>query len=293
MDLSDWGEAAEQALAAFEPDVAGTEAEELLGQADAEVDEQAEEVVAEAEAEEAVEAEEDDELFGDEDAQAPTPPPDISSMTFSLPGLDTPVSFQELKDGYLRNADYTRKTQQVADQRKQADKALKLWDAITADPVAVARQMAVQAGLLAEDAAPIKNVEFSPIKTAEEVEAEVAKRVQEELSKHPAVIEATTLQAQAQIEQEFAQLEQAHGVTLGPKSRRAILQRSLAEGVTNLDLVFKGLLAEKAARQKAAEQVKQAAPTKPSSRTVKREVTEAPGSWEEAARRAAMELQTA
>src|SRR3546814_6673967 len=43
------------------------------------------------------------------------------SFTISLDGKEQAVSLSELRDGYLRQADYTRKTQAFAEQRKHLE----------------------------------------------------------------------------------------------------------------------------------------------------------------------------
>jgi len=44
------------------------------------------------------------------------------------------VTLDELKNGYLRTSDYTKKTQEVAKQRKEVEEALKLYETVKTNP---------------------------------------------------------------------------------------------------------------------------------------------------------------
>jgi len=57
------------------------------------------------------------------------------------------VPYSELVKGYSRTADYTRKTQELAQQRAQVEYGLRLQQALEANPQATIRYLAEQAGL--------------------------------------------------------------------------------------------------------------------------------------------------
>lgn len=229
-----------------------------------------------------------EELFElDDEGEVAPPEPvaqsvNLDEMTFEIPGVDTPVPFQELRDGYLRQADYTRKTQAVADQRKSNERAVQLYDAIQADPMGVARQIAEEVGLIQPGSQPAQAVEFSVFDTADAVEAEIARRVEQEVANHPSVQQANLVAGQQWVDGEFAKIEQAHGVTLGPKSRQAILKFAGDRGVTDLDLVFNHLSAQKQQRAEGTRQVANAAPGRPQGRAKELATVEAVDSIEKA-----------
>ena len=87
---------------------------------EAHASEEADETPDEAEAEEA----EDEDGAADEDGSDEeeegdaAPLPDTAKVTVEIDGKAQEVTVQELKSGYLRQADYTRKTQQLAEQRR-------------------------------------------------------------------------------------------------------------------------------------------------------------------------------
>ena len=74
----------------------------------------------EEESEEESEEEEDSEEESDADEEEEEP----GTHTIKVDGEDIEVTLDELKSGYSRQSDYTRKTQEIAEYRKQADAAI-------------------------------------------------------------------------------------------------------------------------------------------------------------------------
>lgn len=238
------------------------------------------------------ESDEDESLFGDieiEDAdnESPAIPDDA---TFELPGVEGSVTLQELKDGYLRQADYTRKTQEVAETKKANEKAVSFYEALQGNPEAVVRQLAEQVGLIESGAQPVKAVEFSPLRTAEDVEAEIAKRVEDAVKEHPAVQEAEHQKALATINAEFDRIGQENDVVISDADRKVVLQEAQRRGVADLELVFHDLMRRREAKTREREALKSAAPARPTG-APSSEANNAPAaSFQEAAQRALMEL---
>ncbi len=259
------------------------------GQAEVEITEQAD---SQTDAEEVTE--EDESLFGDieiEEASLETAAPQIADDTaFELPGVEGQVTLAELKDGYLRQSDYTRKTQEVAEARKTNEKAVGLWEALRANPEGVVRQLAAQVGLVDENAAPVKAVEFSPITTQEEMQAEINSRVEQALAEHPDVVEAQTQNAVRLIHGELDRLGSEAGVSLSDKDKEVILREAQRRGVSDLELVFNNLMSarEKKAQERSA--LKDAAPARPTGTTSSTPKKEYASSFEEAVEMAKLEL---
>lgn len=103
-----------ESLLASEDEEGGpeTDAPEDEGQAE----DDGEEVEAEAEDEAEAEAEESDDE--DEDESDDAEPDGPGEITVDFDGEPLTLTAEEVKSGYLRQADYTRKTQELADQRK-------------------------------------------------------------------------------------------------------------------------------------------------------------------------------
>lgn len=293
MEVTDFESAvlAAKAETGSAPDEDAPQSPDLLDQADTQVPDQTE--VSEAPA--AVEAEEapaEEGLFDgiEVEQSAPQPEVDPEKLTFTLPGSDRPVTLQELKDGYFRQADYTRKTQEVAEQRKGNEQAIKFWAAFQADPAGVARTIAESAGLIAQGAAPQVNVELSPLRTKEQVEEEIARRVNESLAQHPAVVEARFAKAQSWLAGERTRLGQLAGRELSDNDWRTVLRFAHEKGLTDLEVSFNALMAEKGRRQQATESLKGVAPARNTSRAVTQEVTKPADSFEEAVQRATAQV---
>ena len=145
------------------------------------------------------------------------------------------VSIRELSDGYLRQADYTKKTQSVADQSKHLDKASDFLKAFETDPEAFVRSLALQAGLIDESAGPIKDVPFAKIPTQEELDVRLEEMVNERVASDPRVKSAEMSEAQNQIDTEFVRLEGAYSMELPKKLRDSIVDEAIKTGSADLE----------------------------------------------------------
>lgn len=241
------------------------------GQATPEASEQPE-----SEATEEPEAEEEELFPLEEDEENGSDSFEIALDTeLELPGVEGPITLQQLVDGNLRQADYTQKTQALAEQRREVeavkeshDKAIAFWEALRKNPQEVVRQLAVEAKLVDADA-KFERMENSPITSPEEMEAEISRRVEERLKEHPTVQEAADLRARQWIDGTFAQIEQTHDVKLGPQSRQAVLKEAARLGTDDLEFVFSGLQARRAERKQSADSLRNAAPSRPSGNSSK------------------------
>lgn len=101
-----------------EPEFQETEEPEAVDEPEAEVEEEADADEAE-EVEETDEAEESDE--DDDVDEGGEEEPDTPTYTVKVDGKEVKVTLDELLAGYSRTADYTRKTQELAQQRKQIE----------------------------------------------------------------------------------------------------------------------------------------------------------------------------
>jgi len=73
--------------------------------------------------------------------------PDNRFTRVRVDGEDVEVPYSELVKGYSREADYTRKTQALAQQRQEAEQALIIQRALQANPRQTVAWLAEQAGL--------------------------------------------------------------------------------------------------------------------------------------------------
>jgi hypothetical protein len=105
---------------------------------------------------------------------------------------DKEVTFEELRNGYLRQADYTRKTQEVADLRRQAEWAQGLQANLRNDPLGTLQAMAEELRLIPSGQEDFDPSELDPIAAAN------AQR----LSEHEAKLQELTIK---RIEEEIRQ----------------------------------------------------------------------------------------
>lgn len=233
---------------------------------------------------------EDSGLFTDLEVGAAEEAPAIpEDAVFDLPGVEEPVSLQELKDGYQRQADYTRKTQQVAEDRKANEKAVGLWEALQAQPEAVVRQLAAQVGLIDEGAAPVKAFEASPIRSAEQVEAEIASRVEAAVAAHPSIVEAERQEALRTLDAEFDRISEVRGITLNEADRKRVLQEAQRRNNPDLESVVSLLLSLREKQVSEREALAAAAPARPTGSPSTEAVTAPATSFDEAKKRALIE----
>jgi len=77
---------------------------------------------------------------------------DVPQPLFEVDG--TPITLDEARSGYLRQSDYTRKTQELAEQRRQLRNAEVLQSALQRDPQATLRALADAYGVTSDSHSP-------------------------------------------------------------------------------------------------------------------------------------------
>jgi hypothetical protein len=155
----------------------------------------------------------------------------------------TAVPLQELRDGYLRQGDYTKKTQELAEQRRLIGDAHDLYERLQADPLSVFNALGVKLGAL-DASTPVAPVEGMPkFMTETEIQAEVDRRLEEAVAVHPQVRNAAATTAMSAIDSAFAGIERDFEVKLTPEHRVAVMQRAVDAGTSDLRLVFEATLA--------------------------------------------------
>ena len=211
-------------------------------------------------------------VFGDVQAairEAQTVDPFAASVEVTVDGAAETLTVGALRDGYLRQADYTRKTQALATERASFDSesaaASKLMNALRDDPAGTVAALAIDLGLIdptAISADKVANLnEVYSVPNREEVDAQVEARAAELVSAAPEVVAARQQVEIAAIAQEFTELEGSFDVTLTPDDRTLMMEHAVALGITDLRLTFLDL------QQRASEARKAtagAAPQRPS-----------------------------
>jgi hypothetical protein len=164
----------------------------------------------------------------------------------AVEGSDAPVQVSELVNGYLRQADYTRKTQALAEQRKafqaESEATSKLMDALRENPAGTIASLAISVGLIEESDLSVDVIskinQAHKVPSREEVEQQVAARAQALVDADPRIQEAEDQKLMAQVQESFKGIEDVHGITLSDRDKEAILQQAVEMGTMRLDLAY-------------------------------------------------------
>lgn len=175
------------------------------------------------------------------------------------------VTIKELSEGYLRQADYTQKTQNLAEQRKTTERATEFLSVFESDPVEFARSLAVQAGLIDKDDAPVKDFPIAKIPTQEELEAKLNEMVEERVKNDERVVSATEASARVEIDAEFDRIATAYDVELKPDLRDDILKEAFKSGNSDLEGILAKRIATHQRKQSKAEVTNLASTSRPGS----------------------------
>ena len=76
------------------------------------------------------------------------------AYTVKVDGEEQQVSLEELQDGYQRQADYTRKTQELADERKRLQQAEAIVSSLESNPAETLQALGEAFGITAQPMAP-------------------------------------------------------------------------------------------------------------------------------------------
>jgi hypothetical protein len=174
-------------------------------------------------------------------------------------GEDVEVPLGEALSGYSRTADYTRKTQELAAQRQQAEHALAVQRALQAQPAMALQLLAQQYGVTL----PSQTQPASP--ADEDFDFGGADRYQDPMERRLAQIEQQNQQlaqqwqqrqADEQLRQAVSGLQQRYGIDDG--TVREVVGTALQQGMgpEAFDMIYKNIAFDRAAvaRQQAVQQ---------------------------------------
>jgi len=155
------------------------------------------------------------------------------------------MTLEQLRSGNMMQADYTQKTQELADKMREADKALTLLRLLEERPLETVKQLysAINTG------APITGIanantttQPSDSQTAPDIEALVEARVAEMLKNDPRLVQVENDQALEQINTIFSDIEKMYNVTLTNADKELTLQTAVDMGTDDIKFVFGGLM---------------------------------------------------
>jgi hypothetical protein len=182
----------------------------------------------------AVETEEKVGVFSDltsEEAESEQPEEDSHEVTVN--GETFKVSLSELTDGYQRHADYTRGTQEIAEEKKQHSKAITLWEALEGDYVGTVQKLMSRTGVKGQVAPEPK----------QDIEAIVKEQVEQRLASDPRLQQLENEVSLRQIEEIFTGIEKDFNIpTLTNEDKQIVLTKAQEWETTDLSYVVYRLL---------------------------------------------------
>ena len=198
--------------------------------------------------------------------------PQGESFEVTVDGETFQVDVDELRNGYMRQADYTRKTQELKDKQREADKSLTLMQMLEERPHETLRQLyqRINAGQPLDLGEKTTPPQADQTKSPQDIESLVEQRVAEMLQNDPRLVAIQQERAVAEINGIFSEIEKDYGVTLTDGDKQRVLQEAQAKNTTDLAFVFGGLYSQKlkAERQKELDKrnAQKVSPTSPSGR---------------------------
>lgn len=171
-------------------------------------------------------------------------------VVVKVDGEDVRVPLSEAVAGYSRQADYTRKTQELAEQRQQLQWASAIAQALENDPAQTINLLQTHYGLSRAEAQQVANQAASDAEGASEWADPVEARVRELDSR---IRQFEEDRAYQQLQQEVSRLQTTYGEDFDPQE---VVSQALATGNTNLEAVYKQIAYDRlVARVQAAERL--------------------------------------
>lgn len=190
-------------------------------------------------------------------------PPGFWNQTVEVDGAQ--VQLNELRNGYLRHSDYTRKTQALADQRRTIEAAAKFYEDFSADPVDFSKALAVQYGWIDNEDVPLREIDLPEQISQQEWDARIDQLVEERLESDPRIEAAQKAEAEQMLSNEFGRLEGVFGVTLNPEVRTSLLTEAAERQVYDLELLLRARINAQMDKQKASQNLARSGSSRPNS----------------------------
>ena len=142
--------------------------------------------------------------------------------TVKVDGVEEQVSLNELRDGYQRQADYTRKTQELASERGRLQQAEAIVNSLEADPAGTLAALGDAFGVGGTAAQPTGSV--APWDEPDPSEQRIA-------SLEARLADQDRLQRRQQVEKQVDQLKEIYGDFNAPE----LYQHALTHKIGNLE----------------------------------------------------------
>jgi hypothetical protein len=163
------------------------------------------------------------------DAVPTEPAGDEPLYAVTVQGEEQQVTLEELRGGYMRQSDYTKKTQGLSQREKELANAEAVWTALERNPERTIEILMDQFGLSPQQAAAAASApEQEPYGGHEDTPPDPMASRLEHIEQHLAQIRQRDMQSQ--IDAEFQALEAEHGQI----DRQALLNHTVKRGLPDL-----------------------------------------------------------
>lgn len=174
-------------------------------------------------------------------------------------------TLKELIGGQMMRADYTRKTQTLAEDKKALEAADDFYQKFRKDPSGFARGLAIEAGWLQPEDGPASEKKFASIPSQEDFNELIDQRVEEGLKVDPRIEAYEQYERDRMVNEAFTALESKVGMEIPLELRQSLVEEAVARGVHDLEIVFEARLARVQDKQLKASDRRRAAPSRPGS----------------------------
>ena len=144
------------------------------------------------------------------------------SYTVKVDGAESQVTLDELRDGYQRQADYTRKTQELSAERDRLRQAESIVSALESDPEGTLQ--ALQRSFGVDISSPNQQEDWEELDPTEQKLRELEKKIDKQ--------EAN--QRQQSVEREVTKLQESYGEF----DAKELLGHAVKHGIANLEAAY-------------------------------------------------------
>jgi len=156
--------------------------------------------------------------------EEPTETVESETYTIKVDGEDQSVTLEELQSGYQRQADYTRKTQELASERQRLQQAEAIANALESDPAGTITALSTAFGVSDTQPSPESDDSWDEMDPTEQRIAKIESQLE---------AQAAAARQQA-IDKEVVGLKSKYGEF----DERALFQHALSNGIPNLDAAY-------------------------------------------------------
>tara|TARA_R100001129_G_scaffold124429_1_gene86894 strand:- start:242 stop:958 length:717 start_codon:yes stop_codon:yes gene_type:complete len=150
--------------------------------------------------------------------------PQEPAYTVKIDGEEQQVSLEELQQGYQRQADYTRKTQEIAAERDRLQQAEAIVSALEHDPEGTLQTLAHSFNVAPMTGQQVSDDEYAEVDPTQQKLAELEQKIARQ----------EQIERVQRVEREVSTLQEKYGEF----NREELLNHALKNGIPNLEAAY-------------------------------------------------------